>query len=101
MDQPTPYPELNAVLRDLVREAQNALTDTFIGAYLQGSFAVGDFDEHSDADFVIAVCDELSGVHVASLQRLHGRVYDLPSEWAKHLEGSYFPVATLRSGDPP
>ena len=99
MDQPTPYSELNAVLRYLVGEVRKALTDTFVGAYLQGSFAVGDFDEHSDADFVIAVGDELSGVHIASLQSLHGLVYDLPSEWAKHLEGSYFPVATLRSGD--
>ena len=99
MDQPTPYAELNTVLRDLVRGVQDALTDTFIGAYLQGSFAVGDFDEHSDVDLVIAVRDELSGAHIASLQSLHGRVYDLPSEWAKHLEGSYFPVATLRSGD--
>ena len=99
MDCPTPYPELNTVLGSLVREVQNALTDAFIGAYLQGSFAVGDFDEHSDVDFVIAVRDELSATHVASLQSLHGRVYDLPSEWAKHLEGSYFPVATLRSAD--
>src|SRR5918992_2357721 len=99
MDQPTPYSELNTVLRNLVRGVQNALTDTFIGAYLQGSFAVGDFDEHSDVDFVIAVRDELSDAHVASLQSLHGRVYDLPPEWAKHLEGCYFPVATLRIAD--
>jgi hypothetical protein len=99
MDEPTPYSELNSVLRDLVRGVQSALTDTFISAYLQGSFAVGDFDEHSDADFVIAVRDDLSDTQIASLQSLHGRVYDLPTEWAKHLEGSYFPVATLRRGD--
>jgi hypothetical protein len=98
MDQPTPYPELNTILRHLVGGVQDALADTFIGAYLQGSFAVGDFDEHSDVDFVVAVRDELSDAHVASLQSLHGRVYDLPSEWATHLEGSYFPVATLRGG---
>jgi hypothetical protein len=99
MDQPTPYSDLNTALRHLVHEVRSALTDTFIGAYLQGSFAVGEFDEHSDADFVITVRAELSDAQVASLQSLHGRVYDLPSEWAKHLEGSYFPVATLRSGD--
>jgi predicted nucleotidyltransferase len=26
----------------------------FVGAYLQGSFAVGDFDEDSDVDLLIA-----------------------------------------------
>jgi hypothetical protein len=27
---------------------------------------------------------------------MHERIYALPSEWAKHLEGSYFPKAVLR-----
>jgi hypothetical protein len=30
------------------------------------------------------------------LQGMHDQVYDLESEWAKHLEGSYFPRAILR-----
>jgi len=38
------------------------------------------------------------------LQELHRRVYGIGSEWAKHLEGSYFPKAVLatteRSGEP-
>ena len=55
---PTPYPELNDVLRDLVRSAQEILTDNFVGAYLQGSFAVGDYDLHSDVDFVIVIAKE-------------------------------------------
>jgi hypothetical protein len=39
---PTPYPELNAVLSHLVEGAKSSLKDNLIGAYLQGSFAVGD-----------------------------------------------------------
>jgi hypothetical protein len=92
----TPYPELNAVLEELVTSVDVALDDAFVGAYLQGSFAVGDFDRHSDVDFIIAVRDELSERRVGALQAVHERVYGLGSEWAQHLEGSYFPVAMLR-----
>ncbi|MDQ6871421.1 MAG: DUF4111 domain-containing protein [Gemmatimonadota bacterium] len=92
----TQYPELNSVLEDLVTRVQGALAEAFVGAYLQGSFAVGDFDRHSDVDFIVAVRDELSDDQVAALQEVHKRVYSLGSEWAHHLEGSYFPVATLR-----
>lgn len=104
MDHWTPYTELNNVLEELVASVQGALGDLFVGAYLQGSFAVGDFDRHSDVDFIIALRQELSDDHVAALQAVHARVYGLGSEWAQHLEGSYFPTAILRdyhqSGSP-
>jgi predicted nucleotidyltransferase len=99
MEQPTSYAELNAVLHELVASIRKAVGDNFIGAYLQGSFAVGDFDRHSDADFAIAIRSELSDDEVARLQRVHERIYGLESEWAQHLEGSYFPAAILRSGE--
>ena len=51
--QPTPYPDLNVVLREFVTQVRNVLGANFIGAYLQGSFAVGDFDIYSDVDFLI------------------------------------------------
>ncbi len=98
-EQPTPYTELNAVLHELVAGIRQAVGNDFIGAYLQGSFAAGDFDQHSDVDFVIAINNELSEDEVAELQRVHERIYGLESEWARHLEGSYFPGAILRSGE--
>lgn len=94
--KPTPYPDLNSVLEELVASVQAVLEGAFVGAYLQGSFAVGDFDLHSDCDFIVAVQDELSNDRVTALQALHQRIYGLGPEWAKHLEGSYFPAATLR-----
>ena len=94
--KPTPYAELNAVLLELVRCVQDVLNDEHVGAYLQGSFAVGDFDQHSDVDFVIATRHELANDAVAALQAIHERLFDLGPEWAKHLEGSYFPTTTLR-----
>ena len=92
----TPYPELNAVLEELVTSVQATLSDAFVGACLQGSFAVGDFDPHSDVDFIITVRDELCDDQVTALQAVHRRIYQLDSEWAQHLEGSYFPAAVLR-----
>ncbi len=93
---PTPYQELNKVLKELVSSIQPILGRDFIGAYLQGSFAVGDFDLHSDVDFIVVINEALSEAHVHALNQLHSRIYDLDIEWAKHLEGSYFPKDILR-----
>jgi hypothetical protein len=93
---PTSYSALNNVLQVLVASAQGILREDFIGAYLQGSFAVGDYDLHSDVDFIIVVEEELSGKQIQSLQVMHGRINDLDSPWAHHLEGSYFPKVVLR-----
>jgi hypothetical protein len=94
--RPTPYPDLNAILRELVDGIQAVLGDAFVAACLQGSFAVGDFDLHSDVDFVIAIEEELSKDQVDALQILHERIYRLDCAWAQHLEGSYFSKDVLR-----
>jgi len=96
LTDPTPYTELNIVLRELVRSIEEVVQEEFIGAYLQGSFAVGDFDHHSDVDFIVAIEKELSADLVRDLQIMHERIYDLEYESAKHLEGSYFPKDVLR-----
>ncbi len=97
---PTPDIELNAVLHELVTSMQVVLSDNFIAAYLQGSFALGDWDVHSDVDFLIAIQQDVSDVDLPALQAMHARIFDLDSNWAKHLEGSYFPIKTLRRADP-
>jgi predicted nucleotidyltransferase len=94
---PTPYADLNAVLNELVASVKRTLGANFIGAYLQGSFAVGDFDEHSDVDFVVVIDEHPRPTQVDQLQAIHQRIYALDCEWAKHLEGSYFPTSVMRS----
>ena len=74
---PTSYPDLNAVLHELVESAQIALGDSFVAACLQGSFAVGGFDRHSDVDFIVVVQEELSADQVLALQILHERIFNL------------------------
>ena len=72
---PTAYSDLNHVLRQLVYSAQEILRGNFVGVYLQGSFAVGDFDLHSDVDFVIVIAEELSEEQIDALQAMHARLY--------------------------
>ncbi len=93
---PTPYPELNQVLDQFVAQLSTILIEDLVGVYLQGSFALGDFDRHSDVDFVVVVEDHLSSRQVDALQAMHDQVYDLESEWSVHLEGSYVPREVLR-----
>jgi predicted nucleotidyltransferase len=98
---PTTYPGLNQVLEILVASVKEVLQEHFVGAYLQGSFATGDYDLHSDVDFTIVVEDELSDEQVAELQVMHDRIYDLDLPWAQRLDGSYFPKEILRRQDLP
>lgn len=94
---PTRYAELNGVLDDLVRGAQAALGDAFVGAYVQGSFALGAGDLHSDCDFIVVVRERPDAGQEAALRALH---HDLPhrdGHWNRHLEGSYAVADDLRS----
>lgn len=93
---PTKFSELNSVLDDLVRSVRDVLGQGVVGFYMQGSVAVGDFDEHSDADFVVVTQDELNDEQVSLLQEMHASLFDCGKEWAKHLEGSYFPKAVFQ-----
>ena len=97
---PTPDPELNALLHELVISIQAISGENFISAYLQGSFAVGDWDAHSDVDFLVAIEHEVPEAILPALQAMHARIYNLETDWARHLEGSYFPREILKCGDP-
>jgi hypothetical protein len=97
---PTPDSDLNAVLRELVDGARVALGANFRAAYLIGSFAVGDWDADSDVDWLIAIERDVAPDELTALQALHAQLYQLPSPWARHLEGSYVPLPILRRTDP-
>src|SRR5262245_20359374 len=101
---PTSYPGLNELLHEFVTSVQGVLGDNFIAVYLQGSFAVVDWDVYSDVDFLVAIEHDVPQSDLPALQALHARIYDLDSYWSKHLEGSYLPKETLRRKvrtDPP
>jgi hypothetical protein len=99
MSQPTAYPELNTLLDNFVGRIQTILGDNFLAAYLVGSFATGDWDEHGDVDFVVVMQEDLSAKEVQALNSMHSQIRAGVTYWHHHLEGSYFPKAIIRRED--
>ena len=93
------YPEMASVLRRFVAGVRNALGSNFLGAYLVGSLATGDFDLDSDVDFLILTNAELSDREVRSLQSTHVDIHALGCYPAEHLEGSYISADLLNRAD--
>jgi len=94
---PTEFPELNALLRELTDRAALILGDNLVGVYLQGSFAIGDADMHSDCDFLIPVHGPITAQQEAGLRALHDEIPTRDGHWTHHLEGSYPVLDELRS----
>jgi hypothetical protein len=92
---------LRDVLAALVEGARERLGANYVGAYLQGSLATGDFDSASDVDFLIVVEREPPDEVIERLLVLHRALYAHPSHWGRHLEGSYVPRAALAELPPP
>jgi hypothetical protein len=98
---PTPYPDVNAVLAMLLDGAQAMLGDHFIGLYLYGSLASGDFNPQTrNIDFLGVTDTDLSGELVRNLEALHARLWNSGLKWAAKLEGAYVPQYALRRYDP-
>jgi predicted nucleotidyltransferase len=95
----TDFPELDAVLYDIDAREKTILGENFVGMYLIGSLAIGDFDWTSDIDFMIITNCELSPDEVAKVQKLHDEFY-ATNRWTKRLEYSFFPLDKLREWRP-
>jgi predicted nucleotidyltransferase len=93
---PTPDSELNVLLSDLLTAAKSILKENFIGMYLTGSLAVGDFDAESDVDFVIMIHERTSEEQLLELQKLHVRLHHTDIKWATCLEGYYIVQTELK-----
>jgi hypothetical protein len=94
---PTDDPEINSVLHELLSGARGILGDHFVGMYLDGSLAIGDFDpDKSDLDFVVVTTFEISPDSFGALKTMHDRIAAGTSKWASELEGSYISQRALR-----
>lgn len=95
--QPTLLPALNTVLANLVERVAGLLGDNFVGAYLQGSLAIGDFDDQSDVDLMIVVAEDIAEADLPALQDLHAKLFaELAAPWGQKVELSYFPATVLK-----
>ena len=98
---PTPYPDVNAVLHVLLSGVQTILGDHFIGMYVYGSLASGDFNpQRSDIDFLVVTADELPDEMLAALGAMHARITASGLKWATRIEGDYIPQSALQRYDP-
>ena len=89
------------MLQWLLKGAQSVLGEHFIGLYLYGSLASGDFNpQTSDIDFLVVTATDLSGELVRGLEALHVRLWNSGLKWAAKLEGAYVPQYALRRYDP-
>lgn len=96
----TPYDDVNLILSEVLTGAQVILDSNFVGMYLDGSLAMGDFAyETSDIDFVVTTNKDVSATQMEELVKMHGRIGQTDSKWAIQLEGAYIPLPALRRYD--
>ena len=93
---------LKELLFSMKHGVKRLLTDNFIGIYLHGSLALGDFNyETSDIDFLVVTEKMLSNDEFSSLEAFHSELRKEYPNFGKRLEGSYIPKDMLREKDPP
>ena len=98
---PTPYPDVNVVVQEFLTGARRILGDRFLGMYLSGSLALGDFSpDRSDIDFVAVTSGDVSEADLAALRALHAGFNASDSPWATEVEAAYIPRDALRRYDP-
>jgi hypothetical protein len=102
MLEPTPYPDVNAVLREFEAGIRAILGEHFRAMYLSGSLAQGEFDaQSSDIDFVVVTDAALDEGLLAGLKEMHARFDTSGSPWAGKIEAVYVPQEALRHYPPP
>jgi len=91
----TPYLGLDEVLIGWAHTTLDTLSNNFVGLYLLGSLAIGDFDLTSDVDFMIVTNEELSDHELQLVQASHTELISHDTRWVKHLEYSLFSLRKL------
>lgn len=101
MKHTTPFADINALLDELLASVQSLLGNYFVGMYVHGSLAGGDFaPERSDVDILVVTADDLPTLLLTELKAMHTRITGSANKWARKLEVSYIPQAALRRYDP-
>jgi predicted nucleotidyltransferase len=88
------------ILSELLEQVQGVLGQEFVGLYLHGSLALGDFDmASSDIDFAVVTQNHLEPETIAKLEALHKNLLESFPEMATMLEGAYIPSSIFRRHD--
>ncbi len=93
----TSYPEVNALLADLLAEHRRLLGAQLTGLYLFGSLVSGDFDPaRSDVDLLAALADDPDAGTMERLGLLHDDLAARYPAWAGRIEVLYLSLEGLR-----
>lgn len=88
--KPTPYIDVNQVLHHFFLKIQVILGSRFIGMYLYGSLACGDFNhDSSDIDIIVVCKGEIDNDHFSMLTNMHDEFDRSKSPWAQRVEIAY------------
>lgn len=99
---PTAYADVNFVLQEFVESIQSILGEQFVGLYLYGSLAIGDFDpETSDIDFLVLTRDEIPDDEFDALREMHTLFNKSGSTWSDRIEAAYIPLLALKEPTSP
>jgi len=97
----TPYSDVNAVLHDFKERIQAILGGQFIGMYVYGSLAIGDFDpDGSDIDFAVVTDGDIDDERFVALDTMHRQFAESGSRWAEKIEAAYLPRGALNHSAP-
>lgn len=90
-------PTVTELLDQLLPRMQAILGDNFVGAYLRGSLAMGDFiPATSDVDVLVATERRMDDETFFALATLHAELASGPNPFGRRLEMAYIDRASLR-----
>lgn len=96
--EPTPYAEVNALLKQFLTGLQAIPGEKLIGLYLYGSIVTGDFDPScSDIDLLAALTSDINGEEFAALDRLHQQLMRQFKAWEGRIEIAYLAERGLKT----
>ena len=99
--EPTPHPEVNALLGTLRAGIDEVLGDKLVGLYLYGSLVTGEFDpDLSDIDVAAVLAADLDEVELTRLERMHADIAAANPVWDDRIEIGYISAALVRAFDP-
>ncbi|MEI6136294.1 MAG: aminoglycoside adenylyltransferase domain-containing protein [Chloroflexota bacterium] len=94
--QPIPG-EVRELLDDVLDGVQTALGDSFVGLYVRGSLALGDFDDYtSDVDLVAVMEQPLDEAQFRALRAMHRRIESSRSPYVPRYEITYLDRLAVR-----
>jgi hypothetical protein len=88
------------IFHELLEQIQAVLEQEFVGLYLHGSLALGDFElTTSNIDFAVVTQDHLRAETIFKLEVMHTKLLKDHPETASMLEGAYIPPNIIRHHD--